>query len=96
MHFLSSHIRRSFLRPEPLGKPRAAVRVWWRKPHAGALFLELHVDPIVLLKADALVFPLPEEIRIVASTDGEVIRPKGKFWVTIETFDPAHLVTDIF
>ena len=92
MHFLSSHIQRSFLRPTPFEKPRAAVRVRWKER---VLVLEPHAEPIVILKADALLFPLPEETQIVAP-DGEIIRPKGRFWVTTETIDPIHLVTDIF
>lgn len=94
MHFLTSHIQRSFLRPEPYGRPRAAVRARWNK-REGLLVLVPHEEPIVVLKADAMLFPLPEEMR-VAAPDGKILRPTGKFWITTETIDPIHLITDVF
>lgn len=37
--------------------------------------------------------PLPKRVKIL-SEDGE-IRSAGRFWVSLDTFDPFHLVMDL-
>jgi hypothetical protein len=55
----------------------------------------LIVEPdILILKArDVALVPLPEDV-IVVSEDGEVLKPSWGFWVSVETFDPYHVLTD--
>jgi hypothetical protein len=77
-----------------LGKPYAAVRVRVQGTH-------LVMTPgdeghcIVICKMDTLFVPLPERISVVGP-DGQAVKPsKGsRFWVTVETIDPFHLVTE--
>lgn len=44
-------------------------------------------------KDDALWFLLPEDIKVL-DDDGNVVRPSGKFYITVETIDPYHLLAD--
>lgn len=77
-----------------LGKPWAAVRV-----RVNGTQLVMTTDEsghaIVICKQDTLFVPLPERIQVVGP-DGKVVKPsKGsRFWVTVESFDPFHLVTE--
>lgn len=77
-----------------LGKNWAAVRV----RVAGTRLVMTPGDDghaIVVCKRDTLFVPLPDRIQVVGP-DSKVVKPsKGsRFWVTVETFDPFHLVTE--
>jgi hypothetical protein len=88
MHFL----RKDELScPRELGKARAAVRV----KVDGTRLVMTAVDAIVVAKRDALFVPLPERIRVIGP-DGKAIKPSrgARFWITVETLDPYHLVTE--
>lgn len=50
--------------------------------------------PIVVLKADALIAPLPKEIRVL-DQDGKVFKTSRQFYITTESFDPWHLLTEM-
>ncbi len=48
---------------------------------------------ICILKPDALFVPLPDRIKVV-DLDGKAIKASWKFFVTVETFNPHHVVID--
>lgn len=73
----------------PLGMIRAAVKVRY-DPKKKALILEKETP--MVLKSDALIAPIPDDIPIL---DSEGKRIKGKFHVTIETFNPYHMVVEL-
>lgn len=50
--------------------------------------------PIVVLKPDALVTLLPSKIRVL-DPEGKIIKPSHQFYITTESFDPWHLLTDM-
>lgn len=52
-------------------------------------------DSIVVLDSGAAMSWLPEDYRVL-DPEGGSIRAIGRFAVTLETFDPYHVVTDIF
>lgn len=58
--------------------------------------LELQSGSIRLLKGDAKMAPLPPRIAVVDSS-GKPIKPSPgrSFYVTVETFDPFHMLTEI-
>lgn len=84
-HFLSEKKAAAFY----LDKPRAAVLV---RKEGNRLVV---VPGIHVLKADTLMFWLPDKYKVV-NENGERIKPTGKFAVTAETLDPYHAVVDIF
>lgn len=59
----------------------------------------LTVDPgprgLELLAAGTELCPLPDDVEVV-DVEGAPVLALGKFHVTTETFDPFHLLTDIF
>jgi hypothetical protein len=90
VHFLEAAVRRGELRHLLLNQRHAAVLV-----HVRAKEKVLVLDPgLHIAKGDVQWLVLPEEWRIV-SPDGDVIRPSGTFLVTVETFDPCHMVADV-
>jgi|WetSurMetagenome_2_1015567.scaffolds.fasta_scaffold11132_2 hypothetical protein len=73
---------------------RAAVRVRV-EPHKRREPRKLVVESgVFVLKAnDVALVPLPEDV-VVMSKGGEVLKPTWGFWVSVETFDPYHVLTD--
>ncbi len=73
-----------------LGRPWACVKV----KLSGRDVLEIQ-EGISVGKADSQWVKLPERVKVVGP-DGKQVKPsKGKcFWVTVETFDPFHMVTE--
>jgi hypothetical protein len=78
-----------------IGRPRACVTVKVIDHKGKRLQVQTGdgAKAISVLKADALVTPLPDGWTVV-DDEGEPIRPTWGFYVTTESFDPAHLVTD--
>ncbi len=95
MHFLTAEEARG---ERAVGKPYACVVVKVsRITHRGVRRRSLTVCTdrgVSVFRADALVVPLPESVGVVLE-DGDVLRPSRTFWVTTETFDPYHLLTDM-
>lgn len=52
-------------------------------------------DGLLVLREGTKMIPLPKNMEIV-DEDGDPIEATGRFYVTEETIDPYHLVTDIF
>lgn len=52
-------------------------------------------QPIVLVKEGCLITPL-EDGEIVVTKDGEEVHPTGRFFRTVETIDPYHIILDMF
>ena len=50
-------------------------------------------EPVVMVKAGTLLAPLEDEV--VLTPDGESVRPSGRFFTTVETIDPYHMVLDV-
>ena|SRR3990170_133287 len=93
MHFLSSLVKSRSVRTVRLYKPWAATIATvsgTQKP------ISLTVGNIVVMKVDVELAVLPKHIRVV-DPDGKVINPSSGrvFAISIETFDPNHLVTEI-
>ncbi len=91
MHFLT-HFGR--FREDAIGKPRACVAVLVTRQRDPCT-LRVEEEPLRILKADAMMTPLPEGV-VVLHADGRVCKPTGRFYVTTESFDPCHLLTDVF
>lgn len=86
--------------PQPLRRPYAARKVWLeRKGKAEVLRLVVLPEDekdhgVVICQMDVMFVPLPERVKVIGP-DGKAIKPRCKhFWVSVETFDPYHLVTD--
>lgn len=76
-----------------IGRPHAAVSV---KVKGKNLILDI-VDghsSVKLTKADTRWAKLPDCYK-VTTPEGTVIKPSGTFYVSAETIDPCHLVTDL-
>ena len=82
------------VRDERIGKARACVTVRVERAKKPCR-LRIQADRIHVLKPDALVAPLPEG-AVVLHADGSVCEPTGRFYVTVESFDPVHLLVDLF
>lgn len=93
MHFL----KESEIYSRQLARPRAGVKVEVQGKDTLVLCApendEDHV--IFILKPDARLSRLPDRVKVV-DPEGKVVKPsKGKaFYVTLETFDPFHGVTE--
>lgn len=74
-----------------IGKSRAAVTIRVKNRNE----LVVADDGICILKADALISKLPDGVRIY-DPNGKEVTPTGSFYITTESFDPFHIVTDIF
>lgn len=76
---------------------RAAVTVQVVKQVVkDALVIQLVIQPgISVAKLGVQWVTLPERVKVL-STEGEEVRPSKdrRFYVTVETFDPFHLVTE--
>lgn len=72
-----------------VGKPYAAVQVevYGKK-------LIVHDGSLCLVKGDTLVTELPSEFKVYG-IDGEEIPPANKFYITVETINPYHLILDM-
>jgi len=92
MHILGSD-RARFERA--VGKKHAAVYVRVVARDTLQLACPPRVEfPIGALKADALIVLLPKTIKVL-DPDGKIIKPSRQFYITTESFDPWHLLTDM-
>lgn len=91
MHFL----RKNEVYSRTLGKPRACVKVRVEKDTLVVCEPEDDKPNISVAKTDTQWSEVPDRVTVVGA-DGKVIKPsKGKkFYVTVETFDPFHLVME--
>jgi hypothetical protein len=72
-------------------KPLVAVKVHVTARKGSRVLV---VEPgIVGIDSNAMLVPLPKDV-VVESDEGEVVQPTWGFWVSIETFDPYHLLLD--
>ena len=89
MHFLNKD---ELWRARAIQRPCAAVKVrFTRKARERVLTVEHGF--VAILGHDAIIAPLPKDV-VVVTEDGEAIEASRGFWVTIETFDPWHLLMD--
>ena len=51
-------------------------------------------EPIVFVKAGTEVIELPLDYTVL-SQDGEVIAPEQRFYRTVSTIDPYHIILDM-
>lgn len=84
------HKAEAALRPEHLTRPWAAAQVERRGDE-----LVLVPGGVFIAKADTLWLDLPERLNVVGP-DGAPVHPSPgrKFFITAETFDPFHAVTE--
>lgn len=91
MHFLN---KEEVKWERPTRKNWAAVKV---KVDGRGEDCRLTIEPgISVLRLGVQLVKLPERCTVISS-EGEVIKPTpgAQFFVTIETFDPFHLITEI-
>ena len=86
MHFAAS---KDLFLERRVRRQSAGVRVHVLK---GGKTLQVEGGSLCIVKADALIIPLPPKIRVV-SEEGEEITPTWGFWVSTETFDPYFLAS---
>ena len=60
----------------------------------GKKIVQVEPSSIGILKYDTLVTPLPADVRVVGP-DGKEIKAAHRFYITTETFDPFHALTDL-
>ncbi len=95
-HFLVRGEMESWKRPMTLGRPIAAV-VCRHEREGKSDRLRIHAGDgggIVVAKVGLALAPLPASVRVVGPAD-EPVEPSTRFWVTLDTFDPFHLVLDV-
>lgn len=75
-----------------VGKARAVVTA---KAHYKPKRLVIVEGSLGIAKHDTLFVPVPESIPVL-DPDGKPIKPsKGsKFWISVETFDPYHILLE--
>lgn len=92
MHFLSRFLKDRSLSTTTLGKRRACVDIRFERPNVLRVVADRGVS---VLKMDAELAPLPDTF-VVLDSDGKRIRSTGQFYVSTETIDPWHALTDVF
>jgi hypothetical protein len=90
LHFITQF---GSVRGDVVGKPWACVTVRVERSRRPCT-LRIQ-EGIFVLKHDTLIVPLPDGV-VVLQPDGKRCKPTGRFYVTTESFDPCHLLTDIF
>ena len=90
MHFL--YKRETNFSPLHPSRVYAAVKVEVTKK-AKPRTLAVLPGGIVFTKTDTKFVPLPDDV-IVVNDEGEEITASFKFYVSLETFDPFHIVVD--
>ena len=92
MHFLRQDERHS---PRRLAKPKALVTVRLKSKDELEIVTEGGAAGIGFSRLDTMWVKLPARIRVVGP-DGKVVKPSKKkaFYVTLETIDPMHAVTE--
>jgi hypothetical protein len=50
--------------------------------------------PIAAMRMGSQMAPVPDSVKIIDPTTKKPIRPSHRFWVTLETLDPFHMVID--
>lgn len=78
---ISHHVRR----------PLACVKVTVMAKKPPTLCLEGGVS---ILKVGTQMEKLPDNV-VVQTSDGEILKPSGQFWITATTIDPHHVLVDI-
>lgn len=75
------------------GKPWACVTV---RVESKGERLVVQPGSIAVTKRDTLFWPLPERCSVV-DEEGTVVKPSAgrRFFVSLETFDPHHLLIEI-
>ena len=56
-------------------------------------------DSIVMVKSETLVMPvdfISNDFEVYDKEGKEVIEQTGRFFITVETIDPYHIILDIF
>jgi hypothetical protein len=94
MHFLRESETFS---ARPLARPHAAVRVRFSRLASRRTLTVCsdEDDPcLCVMRADASVVRLPADVAVV-EPDGTPIKPSRTFMVTLETFNPYHLLSDV-
>jgi len=86
MHFLK---KKEVFGAAAIARRRACVTVRYED---GKLLVQ---DGIAVTKLDAIFVELPERIVVIDSA-GKKVKATGKFLVSTETFNPYHLVVDMF
>lgn len=49
---------------------------------------------IAVMKMGTQMAPVPNSVKVVDPETRKTIRASHRFWVTLETFDPFHMVID--
>lgn len=91
MHFIQSKDVGPF--PRTTKKVLAAVCCHHEKRDGEDVLVITSEDPIRIVKMGTSITALPGRVKII-SQEGEAVRASHKFWVTLETFNPYHLVFD--
>lgn len=82
------------IRQEEMHSERAVGQAWAAvKVERDGERLTVASDSIQVLKGDTRLVPLPDRFRVVDSK-GRSVKPSVAFYITTETFDPFHLLTD--
>lgn len=98
MHFLRKNEMRD---ARTLLQLRAGVRVKLiGKESEQQLVVDVREDedaesPLIILKHDVQVAPLPDRVKVFDPIENKQIKPSGRFFVSTETFDPYHVVCDM-
>ena len=74
-----------------LRSPRAGVVVERFGDKRKYLYKIVENNPLCLIKPCTTLLPLAE-----ISADAKIIGPDGQYYITAETMDPYHIVTDWF
>lgn len=76
-----------------LESPRVAVKVR-RKGNAFIVDPEIE-EPVIVVRAGTKMIPLEKNERVV-DPDGNEVSATGRFYRSVETIDPFHLIFDMF
>lgn len=94
-HFLLSKERNE---STPISRPIAGVAVRFTKRGRDRLLVVCTPDdtehPIAIMRTGAQMAPVPDSVKVVDPETNKPIKASHRFWVTIESFDPLHMVID--
>ncbi|RHQ05568.1 hypothetical protein DW993_08760 [Clostridium sp. AM51-4] len=96
--FLNTGLKKDMKMKVTLRSPRAGVVVERFGDKRKYLYRIVEINPLCLIKPCTTLLPLTEisaNAKIIGP-DGQPVPATGEYYITAETMDPYHIVTDWF
>lgn len=81
-----------------ISRPIAGVTVRFEKRGRDRLLVVCSIDDvehaIAIMQMGAQMAPVPASVKVIDAATRKTIKPSHRFWVTLESLDPFHMLID--